>query len=175
MFARVAAMLAAFALPGAPAMSQSQPIDTANAATVSELIRIADGIDRATDARDWTTARAFFADRLRADFTSLSGQPAAEMASDDLIAGWAANLRGAKTSFHLRGNHQVTIDGDKAKMVSAGYAWNRMEGNGDPLWEVWGTYGHSFVRTEGGWRVDGMSLTVAHQRGNLWVRDTPPK
>ncbi len=152
----------------------STPIDPENHATVADLIRIADGIARAVDARNWDAARAFFADRLRADFEDLSGQPAAEIASDDLIAAWASNLRGAKTSFHQRTNHQVTIQGERATMVSAGYAWNRMEGHGEPLWEIWGTYEHGFVRTDLGWRCDAMTLRVAHQRGNFLVRDTPP-
>jgi hypothetical protein len=49
-----------------------------------------------------------------------------------------------------------------------------MEGLGEPLWEIWGTYEHGFVRTATGWRCDAMALRVAHQRGNLLVRDTPP-
>ena len=38
-----------------------------------------------------------------------------------------------KTSLHLRGNHLVTLNGDRATVYSHAYAWNRMEGNGDPL------------------------------------------
>ena len=49
-----------------------------------------------------------------------------------------------------------------------------MEGNGDPLWEVWGVSEHRFVRDGGRWLVDGMTLDVTHQRGNAWVRDTIP-
>lgn len=157
------------------ALVQSTPVTADNAATVAELVRIADGIDRAVDAKDWPRARAFFADRIRVDFRSLSGQPPAEIPADDLIKGWSTNLTAAKTSFHMRTNHLVTIDGDRARMTSAGYAWNRMEGNGDPLWEVWGTYTHEFARTAQGWRVTGLKLDVTHQRGNFWVRDTVPK
>lgn len=152
----------------------STPIDGGNVATIAELIRIADAIDRAVDARDWALARSFFADRVRVDFEDLSGQPAIKIAGDDLIAAWSANLARGKTSFHQRSNHQVTLHGERAAMVSAGYAWNRMEGNGDPLWEVWGSYTHGFVRTPDGWRCDAMTLHVTHQRGNFWVRDTPP-
>jgi ketosteroid isomerase-like protein len=154
---------------------RSTPITPETAATIAEIVRIVDAIDRATDARDWPLVRSFFADRLRADFASLTGEPAAEIAADDLVGGWAANLRGPKTSQHLRGNHQVALDGDRATCVSAAHAWNRMEGNGDPLWEVWGTYTHSLSRTAAGWRVDGMALEVTHQRGSPWVRDTRPE
>lgn len=162
----------AFAFAG---IAQSTPVTADNAAAVAELVRIADGIDRAVDTKDWPGARAFFADRIRVDFQSLSGQPAAEIAADDLIKAWSTNLTATKTSFHMRTNHMVTIVRDRARMTSAGYAWNRMEGGGEPLWEVWGTYTHEFARKPQGWRVTAMKLEVTHQRGNFWVRDTVPK
>jgi hypothetical protein len=137
------------------------------------LIGIADGIDRAVDAQDWVSARAYFADNVTVDFSSLTGQPAATIPADGLIAGWAGNLRGSKTSLHLRTNHAVAVEGDRARIVSNGYAWNRIEGNGDPLWEVWGTYEHRLARTADGWKVDGFTFHMTHERGNPWVKATP--
>ena len=176
-------VLAAAALAGAahaetpagkPVMST--PIDSANAATVAELIRLTDAIDAAVDAKDWPAARALFAERVAVDFQSLSGQPPATVTADSIITGWRTNLTPAKTSQHHRSNHQVTlIDADTAEVRSVGHAWNRMEGNGDPLWEVWGHYTHRFSRTAAGWRCTAMTLKVTHQRGNSWVRDTVPE
>ncbi|MFD1986876.1 nuclear transport factor 2 family protein [Mesorhizobium newzealandense] len=137
------------------------------------VIRVADAIDRAVDAQDWRLARSYFADRVTVDFSSLSGQPQATIASDDLIGTWAANLRGSKTSLHLRTNHQVAFDADAATVFSNGYAWNRMEGNGDTLWEVWGTYEHHLTRSGAGWIVDGFTFRMTHERGNQWVKTTP--
>ncbi|WP_192245211.1 nuclear transport factor 2 family protein [Mesorhizobium silamurunense] len=137
------------------------------------VIRIADAIDRAVDAQDWNLARSYFADRVTVDFSSLSGQPPATIASDDLIGTWAANLKGSKTSLHLRTNHQIDIKADTATVRSNGYAWNRMEGNGDPLWEVWGTYEHHLIRSGAGWKVDGFTFRMTHERGNPWVKSTP--
>ncbi|CAN7573063.1 nuclear transport factor 2 family protein [Mesorhizobium amorphae] len=137
------------------------------------VILIADGIDRAVDAQDWKLARSYFAEQVTVDFSSLSGQPPATIASDDLIGTWAANLKGSKTSLHLRTNHQVAIDGNGATVSSNGYAWNRMEGNGDPLWEVWGTYEHHLTRSDAGWKVDGFTFRMTHERGNPWVKATP--
>lgn len=137
------------------------------------LIRIVDQIDRAVDAQDWKRARSYFADRVRVDFSSLSGQPESTIPADDLIAGWAQNLKGSKTSLHLRTNHDVAIDGDRATVKSNGYAWNRMEGNGDPLWEVWGTYTAEMVRGDAGWAVTAFAFRKTHERGNDWVKTTP--
>jgi hypothetical protein len=107
------------------------------------------------------------------DFSTLSGQPPATVPSDDLIASWASNLKGSKTSLHLRTNHQVSIDDDRATVLSNGYAWNRMEGNGDPLWEVWGVYEHRLARSGETWKVDGFAFRVTHERGNPRVKATP--
>ncbi|MDX8434300.1 nuclear transport factor 2 family protein [Mesorhizobium abyssinicae] len=137
------------------------------------VIRIADAIDRAVDAQDWPLARSYFADIVTVDFSSLSGQPPATIPSDELVGTWSANLKGSKTSLHLRTNHKVAFDGNGATVSSNGYAWNRMEGNGDPLWEVWGTYEHHLTRTQTGWKVDGFTFRMTHERGNPWVKATP--
>ncbi|MGX7872923.1 nuclear transport factor 2 family protein [Mesorhizobium sp. ORM6] len=151
----------------------AEPSDWRALADERAVVRIADAIDRAVDAQDWKLARSYFADRVTADFSSLSEQPAANIASDDLIGAWAGNLKGSKTSLHLRTNHQVVLEADTATVLSNGYAWNRMEGNGDPLWEVWGTYEHHLRRTAVGWKVDGFTFRMTHERGNLWVKATP--
>lgn len=150
------------------------PITTDNAATVAELIRLTDALDRATDDKDWPTARRLFADRVDADFGSLTGVPAARVAADDIVDGWRRNLTPVKTSQHARSNHQVDLHVDRATVRSVAHAWNCMEGGGDPLWEVWGNYEHRFTQVDGGWLIDGMTLVVTHQRGNPWVRDTVP-
>ncbi|WP_119167219.1 nuclear transport factor 2 family protein [Algihabitans albus] len=135
--------------------------------------RVPTEIEIAVDRKDWPRARSFFVDDIRVDFSSLSGAPPARIPADELIAAWAANLGPQKHSHHQRGHGLVTLDGDRATIYSQGYAWNRLEGNGDPLWEVWGNYTHELVRTPSGWKVTAMTFEMTHQRGNAWVRDTP--
>jgi hypothetical protein len=146
----------------------------------AEMVRIADAIDAAVDAKDWTDARSYFADTITVDFTSLIGGEPATIPADALIQGWSGNLTAEKTSFHLRGNHRITfIDTDSAVMLSHGYAWNRMdrgalpENGGETLWEVWGTYEHGFTLTDAGWRVSAMTFTMTAERGSTFVRNTP--
>ena len=144
------------------------------------MIRIADAIDAAVDAKNWPAARALFTDEIKVDFTSLVGGEPATIPADALIDGWSSNLTAEKTSFHLRGNHRVAFDGpDAAVLYSHGYAWNRMESGGlaenggEELWEVWGDYTHGFVRTNDGWRVNAMTFEATAERGNPYVRNTP--
>jgi hypothetical protein len=155
-----------------PAMAQMPP-ELRRVADEAAVIRIVNEIDVAVDRKDWAKARSFFADELRADFTSLAGGQPATIKADALIGAWRTNLGPKKTSLHLRGNHLVTLEGDRARVTSHGYAWNKMEGNGDPLWEVWGHYTHELQRTPQGWRVTAMTFVMTHERGNMWVKTTP--
>lgn len=158
----------------------AEPVNSETLVDRAELIRIADGLDTAVDAKDWAAARAFFADEVTVDFGSLTGTGPVTIPSDALIAGWQGNLTAEKTSFHLRGNHAVEFDGaDAATVTSQGYAWNRLErgalpeNGGEALWEVWGSYTHGFTRTEAGWKINEMRLSVSAERGNPFVRNTP--
>jgi ketosteroid isomerase-like protein len=137
------------------------------------LIRLADGLDIAVDAKDWTAARAAFADDIAFAFGAPDA-PLTAMRADDLVALWRQNLHPAKTSFHLRGNHMVTVDGDTATMRSHGYAWNRLPGlEGGDLWEVWGVYTYAFARQDGEWRITAFRFTPLHDRGNAAVPAAP--
>jgi SnoaL-like domain len=163
-------------LAGVSALAVSL-VNTANAdpRLIDELAiqRVPTEIEIAVDRKDWKTARAHFADQVRVDFTSLVGGQPATIPSDSLIAGWSGNLGPKKDSHHQRGHGLVTINGDKATIYSQGYAWNRMEGNGDPLWEVWGNYTHELMRTPAGWKVTSFMFAKTHERGNMWVKNTP--
>ena len=156
-------------------------VEPSAANDVSENIRhVILQIDHAVDTKDWEKAKKYFADEVRCDFESLSGQPAATITGQDLVDGWASNLGPKKTSFHQRGFGMVQVgeDGQTATAQSKGYAWNRMEteeigGNGDPMWEVWALYTYTLKKQDGHWLVSGMKLDVATERGNPWVKQTP--
>lgn len=104
------------------------PITAENVVAHSYIIRIADTLDSSVDAKNWALARSLFTDQIEVDFTSLVGGEPANIASDDLISGWSANLKGDKSSFHMRSNHRITFqDANNATMTSHGYAWNKIE------------------------------------------------
>lgn len=147
----------------------------AQATSLEELnvSKVPTQIETAVDRKDWTLARSFFTDNISIDFSSLSGVAPANIPADVLINAWSENLGPDKTSHHQRGHALVTINGTTATVYSQGYAWNRMEGNGDPLWEVWGNYTHELTKTKNGWKVTGMIFDMTHERGNMWVKNTP--
>jgi len=139
------------------------------------IIAVVDGIDDAVDAKDWATCRAYFLDEIEVDFTSLAGGEPGRMPADTLVGAWSAALYPEKQSFHMRTNHRVTINGDRAEVVSKGYALNVLAiGRGSDLWEVWGVYTHALARTPDGWKCAGMALAVTYARGNEKVREFVP-
>ena len=137
----------------------------------AEIRNVVDGIDLATDAKDWELCRNYFTEEIFADFTSLAGGDAGRLPADDLVNAWRTNLYADKLSHHMRTNHRISLQGDGAEVFSKGYALNILRrDSGSDLWEVWGEYTHLLERTPEGWRCSGMTFTVTHARGNEMAR-----
>ena len=141
----------------------------------AEIRRVVDSIDLATDAKDWELCRSYFTDEIFADFTSLAGGEPARMPADALVNAWKTNLYTEKLSHHMRTNHRISLQGDRAEVFSKGYALNILKRDtGSDLWEVWGEYTHTLEHTPEGWRCSGMTFTVTHARGNEMAREFIP-
>jgi hypothetical protein len=141
----------------------------------AEVRRVVDGIDLATDDKDWEICRGYFTDQIFADFTSLAGGEPGRMPADDLVNAWKTNLYAEKLSHHMRTNHRISIREDRAEVFSKGYALNILRRDtGSDLWEVWGEYIHTLERTQEGWRCSGMTFVVTHARGNEMAREFIP-
>ena len=164
-------------MPEAEAQNQS---DAAwrKLADEAEIRRVIDEIDRTVDEKDWAKCQSYFAEDIDVDFTSLAGGKPARIKSAELVGGWRTNLYAEKKSQHMRSNYRFNVTGDRAEVFSKGYALNilPMKTGGD-LWEVWGDYRHTLERSSSGntWKVTGMTLAVAHARGNEKVRDFVPQ
>jgi hypothetical protein len=143
------------------------------AADRAELRRLTDELFITTDLKDWTGARALFADGpIEVDMSSLVGGGPVELTADQLIAGFQAGLHPGKVSHHLATNYRINLTGDRAEVWAHGYAWNRVPAlpPGADFWETWGNYRLSFRRAGGQWRLDGFRYYSKHTRGNDAVR-----
>jgi hypothetical protein len=149
--------------------------NTANRAAVdeAEIRRLTDELFITTDLKDWTAARALFADGpIEVDMSSLVGGGPVQLTADQLIAGFQAGLHPGKVSHHLATNFRIQVDGDRAELWGHGYAWNRVPAlpAGMDLWETWGNYRLSYRRVAGAWRLDGFRYYSKMTRGNEAVR-----
>jgi hypothetical protein len=174
LFAAIAFALAACS---APAPSGDLAARVAQLEDEREIARVATALDDAVDRKDWPAARALLADTVNADFSSL-GAAAGPLAADALIDAWRRGLHPQKVSVHLRAGGLIAIDRDGATMISHGFALNALpQRMANQYWEGWGRYEHHFVRTAGGWRIDGLRFTLTAERGDPGVRleQLPPE
>lgn len=122
----------------------------------------------AIDRLDWPAIRQAFADRVIVDYSSLSGDPAANVAADDLIAGWRGLLPGFDATQHLTGPVLVSADGASAVARTHVRGDHHITGveTGD-TWMVAGHYTVRLVEYGGQWHITALTLTVFYQESNL--------
>lgn len=159
-----------------PPPAKGKALMTSHLADEREIIRVVDEIDNTVDAKNWAACRSHFTDEIDVDFSSLAGGKPARIKADQLVGGWQRSLYADKKSHHMRTNHRVSVNGDRATVFSKGYAFNLLphQKTGSDLWEVWGDYQHAMERGPQGWKCAGMTLVVTHARGNEKARDFVP-
>ncbi|HEU4368606.1 MAG TPA: nuclear transport factor 2 family protein [Methylomirabilota bacterium] len=131
-------------------------------AVVDTIVRYA----QALDAKDWTAARACFADELETDYGDLRGTGPARVRADAFVEQRRAALERLQTH-HLSTNHLVALDGDRATCASATLI-HRLDPAraSDNTFDTLAHYTHTLARTPQGWRITGVKQTVAWSRGN---------
>jgi hypothetical protein len=122
------------------------------------------------DTRDWRRYRAIFTDEVDFDYSSYHGRPATTMRADDWVATVRLLFDGLDATQHSMSNPIVDLDpdGDGARCrVYMQAAHFLDDGRGDePEFTIGGYYDDHLVRTDDGWRIDAVTLTVWWRRGN---------
>jgi 3-phenylpropionate/cinnamic acid dioxygenase small subunit len=122
------------------------------------------------DTRDWDLYRRIFTDRIEMDFASYSGTPGTVMAADDWVAGCRVLFTGLDATQHTMSNPLVEVDGSRARcrmyMQAAHFFANDL---GDAEFTLGGYYDDRLVRTENGWKIEAVTLTVLWNRGNRHI------
>lgn len=120
-----------------------------------------------TDQREWDRLAEVFAERVRLDYTSLHGGEPADLTLAQIVEAWSSLLSGFDATQHLIANHLVTVEGDTAVCTASFQATHRLTNPfGSPLWTLGGTYRVDLIRTDNGWRIGGLVMTVAWADGN---------
>jgi 3-phenylpropionate/cinnamic acid dioxygenase small subunit len=121
------------------------------------------------DTRDWASYRAIFDDRIDVDFSSYHGGAPATMSTDDWLAGVKPLFTGLDATQHSMSNPLVDIDetdGDAARCRMYMQAAHFLEDWPTPEFTIGGYYDDRLVRTDNGWRITAVTLTVWWRRGD---------
>lgn len=129
---------------------------------VDTIVRYA----QALDAKDWSGARACFADEVETDYGDLRGTGPQRVRAEAFVDLRRQALEPLQTH-HLSTNHLVTLDGDRATCVSATLI-HRLDPAraSDNTFDTLAHYTHTLARTPAGWRITRIKQTVAWNRGN---------
>lgn len=119
----------------------------------------------AVDSKQWHTAKRQFAPQVYADYSSLTGQPGANIQADILVDNWASML-GKVNTHHQLSNFAIELKGDRAQAFSHVYASHSAPGV-TGYWDVFGQYQHQLEKRDGQWKIHSITLDTRGQKGNL--------
>ena len=119
------------------------------------------------DTRDWALYRAIFTDEVAIDFSSYDGNPARVMTADEWVAGVRPLFTALDATQHSMSNPLVEVDGERATCRMYMQAEHFLENDrGAPDFAIGGYYDDRLRRTDRGWLIDAVTLTVLWRRGN---------
>lgn len=122
------------------------------------------------DTRDWELYRSIFADEITTDFSSYKGSGGPNTLTADV---WVANLipgfTGLDATQHSMSNPLVDTDGDSARCRMYMQAVHILHEAPEPEFTIGGYYDDKLVRTDDGWRITAVTLTVWWRRGDASI------
>jgi hypothetical protein len=120
------------------------------------------------DTRDWDLYRSIFCDEVTTDFSSYNGREAATTSADEWVGGLQPLFTGLDATQHTMTNPLVDldVDGDHARCRMYMQAAHLLHEDPDPEFTIGGYYDDRLVRTDTGWRISAVTLTVWWRRGN---------
>ena len=136
-----------------------------------EKDRIVECINRlfvGTDDRDWKAVRAYFADAVRFDMTSLSGGEPAVLTPRQITHAWEAGLRPLHAIHHQAGNFLVEVgDGTAKAFCYATASHYRKTASGRDTRTFVGSYDFELEKKDDRWLITMFRFNLKYLDGNL--------
>ncbi len=124
------------------------------------------------DHCEWDRLLELFTDEISLDYTSLNGGEVIELPRKDVIEKWRTNREGLTATQHLIANQVVNLDGDEATATAMFQATHLLPNPyGAPTWTLGGRYRYGLIRTEAGWRICSLAMSIIWADGNRHIRD----
>ena len=134
---------------------------------MNDVTRVVTHLFVSTDQGNWAEVQNCFADKVMLDYSSFSGNPAAELAPQEIVKAWQSILPGFEHTHHQIGNLQSTINGDRATVFCYGTATHYLTDDGGNIWTVVGSYDFDLIRSGiDGWKITSMTFHFKYQDGN---------
>lgn len=117
------------------------------------------------DTRDYQLLRSVFVEDITVDFTSYSGGEIAKLTADDWVARCARLFDGLDATQHSMMSPLVDIDpsGNRGRQRTSMQAAHFLDG---VEFTLGGWYEDQLVRTDIGWKIGAVQLTVTWRRGD---------
>jgi hypothetical protein len=115
----------------------------------------------AVDLEDWEALGAILTDEVHLELTHVATDSPLHT-RDQFVALARSTVAGFDATHHLIPNRLVTIDGDRASCKAYAHAWHNIptEPGVADYALVRGFYEFGLCRTEGGWLIDRMVVTI---------------
>ncbi|AQV98201.1 nuclear transport factor 2 family protein [Cupriavidus necator] len=121
----------------------------------------------ALDSRDIDSAVACLAPRVRWDYASVTGQPAAEIDASALAARWQSTIVHTDASQHFLSMPCIGLSGDRATCVVHAQVTVRLANRiGSQHLTTHGTYTFGLVRAGADWSIDAVAMAQLWSDGN---------
>jgi hypothetical protein len=129
-----------------------------------QIIETVTALFGGADERDWTKVKNALAENVELDYSSMTGNPASLVSSENIITAWRGFLPGFDKTHHQLTDFYVMQNGSIALAHYYGKADHFI---GDELWIVEGTYDTELIETDGKWIITKHKLNLIKQDGNM--------
>jgi ketosteroid isomerase-like protein len=121
----------------------------------------------ATDQQNWETVGQSFSSKVVLDYSSMTGQPAAETTPQAITTSWKSILPGFDYTHHQLGNFIIKREDNRATAFCYGTATHYLENKDENVWTVVGSYAFELEKEDSGWKITKMKFNFKYQTGNL--------
>ncbi|MEO0593216.1 MAG: alpha/beta fold hydrolase [Myxococcota bacterium] len=118
------------------------------------------------DAREWPKVEALMSTRVQVDYSELGGNQG-EITARDLVVQWQSVLPGFDRTVHQPHNLAIWHAGDRATATLDAIATHVIfDDDETAYWSVYVGYDTEFVRSEGGWRMARIAVSLYDSAGD---------
>ena len=129
---------------------------------VAAVTSIVQGVGTLADLGQFEALEELYAEEVRVDYSSLSGEPASTMTAAALMTSWSATLPGFDRTRHDVTNVYVQVDGAAAVATADVSAEHFL---GALYWQARGSYRYELAKRADGWRIHAHTFSLTGESG----------